>query len=248
MSLCLPLNRALNATTLEATTHTASTSPTRAANLKLGIIAAQASPRIMATSIAQRNRPNKRPKLSCFQRDMIPKPSSNANGAVKGIKTLLKYGGPTEILPSPRASSTSGYKVPSRILAAATTRITLFKSRAVSRENNSNLPVLRICGARQAYKDNEPPTTMPRKIRINTPRSGSVAKACTEVNTPERTRNVPNKLNENAKMASNTVQALKALRFSVTASECINAVPTSHGIKEAFSTGSQNHQPPQPSS
>jgi cytochrome c biogenesis factor len=25
-------------------------------------------------------------------------------------------------------------------------------------------------------------------------------------------------------------------------------VPASHGIKDAFSTGSQNHQPPQPSS
>ncbi len=37
-------------------------------------------------------------------------------------------------------------------------------------------------------------------------------------------------------------------RFSVTASEWISAVPTSQGMKEAFSTGSQNHQPPQPSS
>jgi len=40
---------------------------------------------------------------------------------------------------------------------------------------------------------------------------------------------------------------LKAPRFSVTASECINAVPASHGMNEAFSTGSQNHHPPQPS-
>jgi cytochrome c-type biogenesis protein CcmF len=36
--------------------------------------------------------------------------------------------------------------------------------------------------------------------------------------------------------------------FSVTASEWMSAVPTSHGMKDAFSTGSQNHQPPQPSS
>ena len=28
----------------------------------------------------------------------------------------------------------------------------------------------------------------------------------------------------------------------------IKAVPTSHGMNDAFSTGSQNHQPPQPSS
>ena len=83
---------------------------------------------------------------------------------------------------------------------------------------------------------------------MNTPRLGSVAKACTEVSTPERTRKVPSRLSENAQIASNTVQLLNAPRFSVTASEWISAVPTSQGMNEAFSTGSQNHQPPQPSS
>ena len=80
------------------------------------------------------------------------------------------------------------------------------------------------------------------------PRRGSVAKACTEVSTPERTRKVPSSDSEKAKIASSTVQFLKLPRFSVTASEWISAVPTSHGMNEAFSTGSQNHQPPQPSS
>ncbi len=83
---------------------------------------------------------------------------------------------------------------------------------------------------------------------MNTPRSGSDANACTDVSTPERTRKVPSRLRENAAMASNTVQLLNTPRFSVTASEWISAVPTSHGMNEAFSTGSQNHQPPQPSS
>ena len=54
---------------------------------------------------------------------------------------------------------------------------------------------------------------------MNTPRAGSVAKAWTEVSTPERTRKVPSRLSENAIMASNTVQLLKLPRFSVTASE-----------------------------
>ena len=80
------------------------------------------------------------------------------------------------------------------------------------------------------------------------PRAGSEAKECTDTSTPDRTRNVPSRLSENAVIASSTVQALKVPRFSVTASECIRAVPASHGINEAFSTGSQNHQPPQPSS
>ncbi len=83
---------------------------------------------------------------------------------------------------------------------------------------------------------------------MNTPRRGSVAKACTDVSTPERTRNVPSSDSENAQIASSTVHALNVPRFSVTASEWISAVPTSHGMNDAFSTGSQNHQPPQPSS
>jgi hypothetical protein len=49
-------------------------------------------------------------------------------------------------------------------------------------------------------------------------------------------------------MASSTVQLLKTPRFSVAAREWIKAVPTSQGMNEAFSTGSQNHQPPQPNS
>ena len=59
---------------------------------------------------------------------------------------------------------------------------------------------------------------------------------------------MPSSESEKAQIASSTVQLLKLPRFSVTASEWMSAVPTSHGMKEAFSTGSQNHQPPQPSS
>src|SRR6476646_10863948 len=83
---------------------------------------------------------------------------------------------------------------------------------------------------------------------MNTPRRGSVANACTDVSTPERTRNVPTSDSENAQIASSTVQFLNVPRFSVTASEWMSAVPTSHGMNDAFSTGYQNHHPPQPSS
>jgi hypothetical protein len=83
---------------------------------------------------------------------------------------------------------------------------------------------------------------------MNTPRAGSLAKVCTEVSTPERTRKVPSSDSENVRIASSTVQIFSASRFSITTAECSSAVPASHGISEAFSTGSQNHQPPQPSS
>ena len=75
---------------------------------------------------------------------------------------------------------------------------------------------------------------------MNRPRVGSAANECTEVSTPERTRKVPNKLRENARMASSSVQLLNTPRFSVAASEWMSAVPTSQGMNEAFSTGSQN--------
>ena len=83
---------------------------------------------------------------------------------------------------------------------------------------------------------------------MKTPRVGSEAKAWTEVSTPERTRKVPIRLSEKARMASRTVQILSASRFSMTTAEWSSAVATSHGISEAFSTGSQNQKPPQPSS
>ena len=80
------------------------------------------------------------------------------------------------------------------------------------------------------------------------PRRGSTAKACTDVRIPERTRKVPIRESEKARMASRMVQTFSASRFSITSAECSSAVAASHGMKEAFSTGSQNHQPPQPSS
>ena len=53
---------------------------------------------------------------------------------------------------------------------------------------------------------------------------------------------------EKVRIDSSIVQTFRASRFSITTVECSSAVPASQGISEAFSTGSQNHQPPQPSS
>jgi hypothetical protein len=86
------------------------------------------------------------------------------------------------------------------------------------------------------------------KDRMTSPRVGSEAKVCTEVRMPERTRKVPSSDSEKVMMDRKIVQIFSALRFSITSAECSSAVPASHGMKLAFSTGSQNHQPPQPSS
>ena len=65
---------------------------------------------------------------------------------------------------------------------------------------------------------------------------------------PERTRKVPIIDIEKATTASIIVQARSAPRVASTLTEWSKAVAASQGISEAFSTGSQNHQPPQPSS
>ena len=49
-------------------------------------------------------------------------------------------------------------------------------------------------------------------------------------------------------MARRTVHTFSAPRFSITTAEWSSAVPESHGMNDAFSTGSQNQKPPQPSS
>ena len=168
--------------------------------------------------------------------------------AISGTKTALKYGGPTEYLPCPRASMISGNRVPNSTVRVAARNTMLLTSSRDSRDTQLKPTRLLTAGARRAYRISEPPTTTARKASTNRPRAGSVAKACTEVSTPERTRKVPSRLREKANMASSTVQLLNRPRFSVAASECSSAVPASQGMKEAFSTGSQNHQPPQPNS
>ena len=60
--------------------------------------------------------------------------------------------------------------------------------------------------------------------RMKMPRVGSEAKACTEVSTPERTRKVPIRLSEKARMARSTVQIFSASRFSMTIAEWRSAV------------------------
>ena len=146
------------------------------------------------------------------------------------------------------ASKNSGATVPTSTTKVAVRRIRLLPSKKASRDTGLKPLLLVRAEERNANRVSAPPATTLRKARIKVPRSGSLAKACTEVSTPERTRKVPSRLSEKAMMASNTVQARNMLRFSVTAREWIRAVPASQGNNEAFSTGSQNHQPPQPSS
>src|SRR5688572_32550818 len=124
----------------------------------------------------------------------------------------------------------------------------LFASKNASRDTSLNPPSDSRLDARSAYNRSAPPQKTPSSARMNIPRAGSDANACTETSTGERVRNVPSKLSENPEIASSTVQLLNIPRRSATASECSNAVAISQGMNDEFSTGSQNHHPPQPSS
>src|SRR5438128_12063648 len=73
------------------------------------------------------------------------------------------------------------------------------------------------------------------------------AKACTELTTPLRVRNVPKIDSRNVAKMSHMFHTFNIPRFSCIITECRKAVPVNQGISEAFSTGSQPQQPPQPS-
>src|SRR5262249_29376438 len=133
-----------------------------------------------------------------------------------------------------------------RTVAQAAVRNRLLSTSAPSREIGANNPPCFSDEARAANSERLPPMKTQRINRMNLPRVGSLAKECTDVRTPERTRKVPSSDSEKVRIDSRMVQTFSALRFSITTAECSSAVPASHGISDAFSTGSQNHQPPQP--
>ena len=119
---------------------------------------------------------------------------------------------------------------------------------AVSLLTKTKGPSVFNFGPRIANSINGGPIEIMRIPKMNNPLVGSEAKLWTEVRSPERTMNVPSNDNENPIIASRTVQLLSCSLCSTTITECNNAVAASHGIRDAFSTGSQNHQPPHPSS
>ena len=83
---------------------------------------------------------------------------------------------------------------------------------------------------------------------MNSPLEGSLANVCIEFKIPDLTRNVPLILNVKVHIASIIVHDCSFDLLSKTEVQCNNAVKQNHGIKETFSTGSQNQNPPHPNS
>ena len=138
--------------------------------------------------------------------------------------------------------------VPSNIVNVAVTSKMLFIKKKLSLEKKLKEVLSFILGEFFKYNINADPVIIAKNNKIKAPLAGSLAKECTDVKIPDLTKKVPSKLNENEMIDSKIVQFLNMDFCSHVISECIKAVVINHGMKDAFSTGSQNHQPPQPSS
>ena len=71
---------------------------------------------------------------------------------------------------------------------------------------------------------------------------------CTEFNIPDLTKKVPHILKVKVVIDKIIDHDPKADLLFKTKIQCNNAVKLIHGIKDIFSTGSQNQKPPQPNS
>ena len=80
------------------------------------------------------------------------------------------------------------------------------------------------------------------------PLEGSLAKVWTEFKIPDLTKKVPVTLRIKVRRQSIMTHSYNVFLFSKTITECISADIANHGSSEAFSTGSQNQNPPQPNS
>ena len=215
----MAFKRVLIDTITELITQKAINKPTKIIGLNRPMTLGTNSALMMLIPIAHLSLLAKSGTDAFFQLAIGPIPIKKMPGTIIATKTVSKYGGPTEIFPMPIASISNGYKVPNKTEAVAVNSTTLLVSNKDSRETKSNFSPNPTDCARKANKVSAPPITTTRNSKINNPRLGSVAKACTEVRTPERTKNVPNKLSEKAQIESKTVHALNASRFSVTANE-----------------------------
>jgi len=148
----------------------------------------------------------------------------------------------------PSASISKGYSVPSRTEPSAASRTTLLASSSASREKPLKRPPVSILGARQAYSASEPPITTARKPRMKAPprriggegvHRGQDAGAHQE-GTEQRQRE-----GDQRQQHGPGLEGAALFRHRQGMDQGGTGDP---GMKEAFSVGSQNHQPPQPSS
>jgi hypothetical protein len=136
-------------------------------------------------------------------------------------------------------SEISGKKVPQKITSARPTSSRLLTRKIDSREARDSIRRSGLSWSRRVtIRTVEPIATTAIRPRSGPP-TVDAPKAWIDCSTPERTRNVPSRQSVKVAEIRLTFQTFSIPRFSCTITECRNAVPTSHGISAAFSTGSQ---------
>ena len=136
-------------------------------------------------------------------------------------------------------SEIRGKKVPQKITAASPTSSRLLTKKIDSRESSESIRRSgRSWSSRVTISSVEPIATT--AIRPSSgPPTVEAPKAWIDWSTPERTRKVPRRQRQNVPEIRLTFQTFSIPRFSCTITECRKAVPTSQGMRAAFSTGSQ---------
>ena len=166
-------------------------------------------------------------------------PESSTSISASGTVYWSNQGGPTEASSPVIASEISGKKVPQKITKHIATSTRLLSRNTDSRESSeSSRCSERRSEAREATSTIEPTIIVTISARNGTP-SVEAPNAWIESRIPERTRNVPRIASTPVASTSETFQIFSIPRRSWIITECRNAVPVSHGISEAFSTGSQ---------
>ena len=151
----------------------------------------------------------------------------------------MNHGGPTLAFVPVTASEISGKNVPQKITKHMPTSTRLLSRKIASRlSSESSLWVERRLSRRETTRATEPSVHSAMKPTKGTP-SVESPKAWIDCRIPERTRNVPTRARMKAPMTSETFHMRSIPRRSWTIPECRKAVANSHGISEAFSTGSQ---------
>ena len=167
-----------------------------------------------------------------------PIPVNRTARIASGVARRLKNGGPTEERVPVIASEIRGKNVPQKITAHSPTRRRLLTRKIASRENKESIFFSdRRSSSREMIRAAEPRTTHAIRTRIGGP-TLEAPKAWIESRIPDRTMNVPSSANEHVATISDAFQTFSIPRRSWTMIECRKAVPSSHGISDAFSTGS----------
>src|ERR1700761_5687960 len=143
-------SRSTASTTMDETIQYAISMPSIATSDSLPATHDVASAPSTDASAAQRRRRNSDGSEASFQRASGPSAISSTMGTISGRKIVSKYGGPTESLPLPRASSSSGYSVPSSTDAHTTTNSMLLPRSMDSRDTSEKRAPSPTLGARHA--------------------------------------------------------------------------------------------------